>query len=166
MTSPVRFDSRQRPVDRAEVEAVESRLGVKLPEDYVAFLLTQNGGDLVEMVAVPGIDIGLECLYSVGATTPAQDLEHENREFQRLYPNQRNHAAIAYSPSGDFLVLSSEAVVWFTPDEVIEVASTFSHLLDVLEVVAATDTHGSVSATINPKFADEVAALRRQYGPN
>ena len=110
-----------RTLTRGEIDALAKRLGT-LPEEYVAFLLTHNGGrptpDLLQ--GIDPKDEGIvDFFFQVGGSMYT-DLEHQVEKY-RESDAQRDLLPIARTPSGDLICLGTgggdRAKVFFWSDD-------------------------------------------------
>lgn len=82
------FEESGKPLSDAQLQEVEERIGVKLPEQYRRFLQTQNGGrpspDHFDFRERPGQGSIVDFLYGVGVHRRPLELERRALKTENL----------------------------------------------------------------------------------
>src|SRR6266568_876623 len=104
-----RFTRCFQPVSAQEVEALERRLGIQLPEDYRRFLCTTNGGiPEPNSFTIPERgDALLGILYGLGVERVAADLEFEQQEATLWDPLPPGFISIGHDPGGNSILMAT-----------------------------------------------------------
>lgn len=104
------FRPRFDPAPADALASAESRLGVKFPADYLAFLHTPNGllpeTHLCFTVQDRG-DVLLGSLYGIGGERSPGDLEHEQAGATMWHSLPAGYLAVGDDPGGNMLLLAT-----------------------------------------------------------
>jgi hypothetical protein len=104
-----KFTMSSAPVSAERIEAVEKKLGVKLPGDYRRFLRTTNGGaPSAKCFTVPGRGGALcDYLYGIRQKREAGDLQWEQEQASLWDPLPAGFVAIGHDPGGNLLLMAT-----------------------------------------------------------
>lgn len=98
-----------RTLSSKDIEAVETQVGRKLPEAYVAFLLRHNGGK-PEPAAFfgphPQDEDSVHFFYRVDSHDANSDLLSETEFFQDVHELDRDLLPIARTPQGNLICIA------------------------------------------------------------
>ncbi|XXT22328.1 SMI1/KNR4 family protein [Sorangium sp. So ce429] len=148
----VGFMKVQPPCVPSEIQALLDASPEPLPEDYVKFLRSQNGGR-------PEPNEFLFDDYGSGVTDflGASQVLEKKREISGLLPG--NWWPIAEAEGGNLVLLRQVKSAWSITfwdhelDEEIELSTSFTEFLDMLQPIATPQAQAKViSAWIDPSF--------------
>lgn len=144
---PTEIRNPGRPLTRADIEAVERRLNVNFPSQYVSFLLAHNGGrpkpDVYRSIE-PNDDGAVHYFFSVDGDSYYKNLVQQVEDFwSDEEHSRRDLMPIARAPSeGDLVCLGVGAVrhgeVFFWSDENLARSRQGWRLADDLDSFLAT----------------------------
>ena len=97
------------PASSMEIEGLEQRLGIKLPDDYKQFILKTNGGvPAPNGFVVPERGQALvDILYGIRTERIGGDLEFEQEQAALWEPLPEGFVAIAHDPGGSSILLAT-----------------------------------------------------------
>src|SRR5690349_8981328 len=108
-----RFDGVGRTLTMTDIEDVETRLGTKLPAEYVQFLCRNNGGE-PKPNAFPGLREGeggaIHFFHTVDGG-PYDDLVGRSEFFHEMHDVPPNMLPIARTGTGDLVCIGTSAPV-------------------------------------------------------
>jgi hypothetical protein len=112
-----RFSTERFPLpNQSAIEAMEQRIGVKLPEDYRRFVLEFNGGyfnePLIESNTNDAPTALLTCLHGIGAAHPSAELGQSTYLDLFTDNDPPKILPIGSTPTGGLIVLSTDNESW------------------------------------------------------
>ncbi len=105
----VSFKAHLRSIDKEMIEAYELRVGINLPEDFRAFLLSSNGGiPTPQQADIPNTQYSVlvDYLYGIGDSRQPGDLEYEAVEIEEDL--LEGMIVIGHDPGGNLFLLATK----------------------------------------------------------
>lgn len=89
----IKIDEQGRKIGEADIVFLEDKFGMRLPDEYRQFLLTNNGGipspDTVDVVGAPGSPTDVQVFFGVDRGVESSDLLWNLRMIGDRFPDHR-----------------------------------------------------------------------------